>query len=436
MAISRRQFLAGTGGVAAATWLSACGGGFGGGGDDDSGGGAGTLTFMTWAGVEEEAAFKQMIADFEAANSGTTVKLQVVPYGEMFTNIDAGLQAGTAPDIFRVDFPSLGKYSSTGQLLQVDDKLDSSVTGELIPALFEAVKFEDKAFGIPLHTDTTAIVYRPDMLEAAGITSVPDSLDNAWSWEEFADVASKLKGSLSGNTYPFAYDWQLAGAFRWLTWLFEADGRILEDDLTTPAIVSAEGVKALEFTRSFFENEWVPKNTSVKGATYPDAAFVSGQLAMAYVGNFLLASMEPQIANKFDWQVTYQPRDVRASSDLGGTALVANANPGDADLAGEFLNFMAGAEPMGLFCEETTVIPTRNDLLDSDMSFAVRPDLMPVFLDMATTITPEDVAQVTTPFFGEVNTILQNELELCFQGGQSADDTLNAIAAGVEKAAG
>ena len=59
---------------------------------------------------------------------------------------------------------------------------------------------------------------------------------------------------------------------------------------------------------------------------------------------------------------------------------------------------------------------------------------MPVFVEQATTLTPEDVAQVTVPFASEINTVLRNELDLCFTGKQSAEDTLQKIADGVNAA--
>ena len=354
----------------------------------------------------------------------------------MFTGIDAQLQAGTAPDVFRVDYTTMGVYSSKSVLLDLTSTLDSGLTDDLIPALLQAVKFEDKIFGVPQQTDTTAVLYRPELLQAAGVTNIPDSLDTAWSWEEFGEVADKLKASLDPKISPFAYDWQEFGAFRWLTWLFEAGGRLLEDDLTTPALDSAEGRKALDFTTSFFEKGWVPKNTSIKGATYPDAAFISGQVAMSFAGNFLLPGIDEGIKKKFDWEVTYQPKDVRASSDLGGNALVATADSKNKDLAAEFLAFMVDPKNMRLFCEKSLELPTRQSLVEEKLDFAVRPDLMPVYVDQSTTLTADDVAQVTVPYFGQVNTLLQDQLELAFRGRQSTDDTLKKIADGITAAAG
>ena len=439
MTLSRRRFLTGTGSLAAAAVLSGCAG-FTKSDDSGSEGGggskAGTLKFTTWGSDAEAAAFKQLARSFESANKGTKIDLKIVPYEDMFTGIDAQLQSGTAPDVFRVDYTTLGVYSSKDVLLDLTPSLDSSLTSDLIPALLQAVTYEDKVYGVPQETDTTAILYRPDLLEAAGVTSVPATLDDAWTWKEFAQVADKLKGSLDPKIKPFCYDWQQLGAFRWLTWLFEAGGRLLDEDLRTPAIESAEGRRAMDFTTSFFTKGWVPENTSVKGATYPDAAFISGEVAMAFAGNFLLPGIEEGIKKKFDYKVTYQPRDKRASSDLGGNALVATKDSANKDLAAEFLAFMVEPKNMRLFCEKSLELPTRQSLVSEKLDFAVRPDLMPVYVDQTTTLTADDVAQVTVPWFGQINTLLQDHLELAFRGQQSPDKTLSAIAAGVTSAAG
>ena len=45
---------------------------------------------------------------------------------------------GTAPDVFRVDYPTMGRYSSQNQLLDLTGYLDS-LTDDFIPALYQAV---------------------------------------------------------------------------------------------------------------------------------------------------------------------------------------------------------------------------------------------------------------------------------------------------------
>jgi multiple sugar transport system substrate-binding protein len=404
--------------------LSGCAGFTGGGGS--GGGGGDGLSMVTWGQDAEQAAFRRLAQAFQE-RSGVTVDIRFVPYAEMFTTIDAQLQDGSAPDIFRVDYTSLGSYSSTDQLLDLSDHLDEELTGDLIPAFAEAVAFEGRPYGVPHQTDTTATIYRTDLLREAGITSVPDRLEDAWTWEEFDDVLARLQNSLPGDVAPYSYMWQQAGAFRWLNWVFQADGRLLNDDLTGAAIDSPAGRRALEVTQALYERGLVPANTSPKSSVYADDAFVGGTTAMGALGNFVIPAVDSAIGSRFEWAATYHPQDVRAASDLGGNALVASKQARNPELAGEFLRFMMEPENQRSFCEETIELPTRQSLAGADLDFAVRPDLAPVFTAQATTLTAEDVAQVTVPGFGQINTALQEQLEQCFVGGRSVEATLSGI---------
>jgi multiple sugar transport system substrate-binding protein len=191
----------------------------------------------------------------------------------------------------------------------------------------------------------------------------------------------------------------------------------------------------VEFTQSFFTNKWVARNTSVKSSTYPDSAFTSGTVAMAFAGDFLLPGIEDGVKGKFEYGAMPMPRDVAAASDLGGNAIVAAKDGKNTEAAARFLEFLVSEEQQRTFCEATGELPTLKSLTSADLDFKVRPDLMGTFVEQATTITPEQVRQVTVPQFAQINTALQNELEKAFLGGASAADTTAALAAAIEKAA-
>ena len=420
MKLTRRTLLGTTGLVLTGALLAGCAG-FGGGGGDTSGDSQ-TLTFTTWASETEEAAFKELIKTFESEHEGTKIKLNVVPYDQMFSNIDAQLASGDAPDLFRVDYGNLGVYSSQDQLLDISNYFTQEEADAFVPALWEAVAYDGKTYGVPHQTDVSALLLNTALLEAAGVTDIPTTLEDAWTWDEFADVATKLRASLPAEQYPFVYNWQLGGTSRWLSWLFQADGALLEEDGVTPAIDSAAGAKALDFTKSFFTNNWVPPTSSVKSSGYADSVFAEQTAAMAFVGSFLVPDME--YFNEFDWTATFMPRDERGATDLGGNALVATKDTANPDLAAEFLKFMVQEDSMTTFCAQTMELPTLLSLSNADIPYTTRPDLMPIFVQQATTIEPSDVKQLTSPYMAAIATALQDQLELAFVGGQSTEDTL------------
>jgi multiple sugar transport system substrate-binding protein len=359
------------------------------------------------------------------------VKLSIVPYEQAVQNLDAQLQAGKAPDIFRLSYGQVGSYSSAGQLLDLSSYFSSSEADAFQPAFWQAIQFDGKPYGVPQQTDVSALVYNRAMLADAGITSFPDRLESAWTWDEFAGVLQKLRGRLDAKHFPFADNWQLFGSFRWLNWLFAANGRILSEDLKSSAIQSAAGTKTLDYTRDFFARKYVPQNSSTKSNTYADATWLAGTTAMVSAGTFLLPGFK---AAKFDWGVTYLPRDARGATDLGGNALVAAATTKNKDLAAKFLKFMVTEKAMKAMCVTAFEQPTLKSLIGEDLGWDIQKGVMPVYLDQATTITAGDAAQVTVPPFTQINTVLTNQLEAAFRQGQDTAKTLQNIADGVNKA--
>ena len=430
MQLNRRQVLGALGALFASAVVSGCAG-FS---RSDPATSAGDLSFTTWGSDSELAGFRTAIAGFEGANPGTTVTLNAVPYEQMFPNIDAQLQSNTAPDVFRVDYDNLGTYAGRRQLLDLSSLLDPSVGPSFTDAMWRAVQFEDRPYGVPHHTDTSAILYNKAAFAAAGISTVPTTVETAWTWEQFQQVARTLQQKQPAGRYPFAYNWQGQGVTRWLSWLFQADGRFLDESLTAPAIDSDAGRAAVDFTKSFFTDGLVPQNSSIKSSTYASDLFFSETVAMVFGGAFLL----PDAAElaKFDWGATFSPRDRRGGGDLGGNALVATAGTAKGELAAKFLTHMTDRQTMNDFCVTASLLPTRKDLVTQGVEFAARPDLSTVFVSQATTVQPSDAAQVASPSMAAINTVLSDNLEQAFIGGQSTDDTLAGITAGINEALG
>ncbi|WP_426517398.1 ABC transporter substrate-binding protein [Diaminobutyricibacter sp. McL0618] len=435
MKFSKKRLLAAAAGaVTVGVVLTGCTG-FGGGGSSGGGdAGSGTLTFTTWAGDSEATAFKSLVKQFESEHKGTTVKLNIVPYAQMYSDMDAKLAAGNAPDIFRVDYGNLGVYSSQDQLLDLSKYMNDEKS-KFVPAMWEAVSYKGKPYGVPHQTDVSSLLVNKAMLTAAGIdvATLPKKQADAWTWQQFGDVAAKLRAALPAKQYPFVYNWQQAGAPRWLSWLFQANGALLKDDGKTPAIDSAAGAKALDFTKSFYEKKWVPPTSSPKSSVYADTTFQQGTAAMVFAGSFLVPDMASLA--KFDWTAIPMPRDARGATDLGGNALVATKHTKNPALAAEFLKFMVQADTMSSYCAETNELPTRTDLGGDKITFKIRPDVMPVFVDQAGTITPGDVKQLTSPSMAAISTALQDQLDAAFVGGQSTKDTLAKLTTAIEEAA-
>ncbi len=263
---------------------------------------------------------------------------------------------------------------------------------------------------------------------------MPTTLEGAWTWQEFEKVAQQLRAGLPASKYPFAYNWQGNGVTRWLSWLFESNGRFLAEDLTAPAIDSAAGRAAVDFTSSFFDKKFVPPSSSVKSTTYASDLWYSQTVAMTFAGAFLVPDADSTL--DFEWGATFSPRNERSAGDFGGNALVATAATAKPELAASFLDFATGEQPMREFCSGASLLPTRADLIDAGIEFAVRPELSPVFIGQASTVLPQDSGQVASADMTKIITVLKDQLEEAFVGGRDTATTLKGITRGISAATG
>lgn len=420
--VSRRSFLAAS--LAGAAALSGCGTGFALRGGDGGGSVEGRLSLTLWAGDAELPAFEELCRQWSGDN-GVPVRLNVVPFGELLTGVDANLASDRAPDLFRVTYQDLGLYADGGALLDLTDLLPATLVEGFAPAFRTAVSVGDRLFGVPHHTDTSMVLYDVEALEASG-ARLPTSPEDTWDWDEFRAAMAAVPRQ--GGRFAFGVNWQQAGAYRWLNWLEQRGGRLLDDSLTGPAVDSRAALDALTFTRDFFTDGLVPPTSSTKGA-FVDELFKTGTLAAVFAGNFLLPPIDPVLSESGRrYGATFLPRDERVAADLGGNALVATATSANPEAAADLLAFLAGDEAQARFCELTNALPTSTALQGRQLDFAVRPDLMEAFVAQATTITDDLARQVTVPQFNAINNSLVDRLEEAFLGGGDPAEVLAGLA--------
>jgi multiple sugar transport system substrate-binding protein len=433
--VTRRTLFKTLGVAGAAGLLHACSAGESGGSGDPAATGAlsGSATFTTWASDQEAAAFRKLAAAFKAAR-GADVTIEILPYDQIRTVIDRRLQAGQAPDLFRVSYTDVGSYAANGVLADLSDRLGDSFGDAFLPALWAAVQSDGKPVGVPHHTDTSALVYNKAHFAKAGITSVPAALDQAWTWEQFTEVLRKLKAANPGVA-PFAFNYQLFGAYRWFNTLYQAGGTLLDDAGERSTVDTPQTRRALEFTRSLYTEGLHAPSVLVKRPTYPDEIFPTQKISMIQAGDFLIPSIDAAVKDKFEWGVTYLMRDAAAATDLGGNAVVVTDQAKNPDVAAEFAKFLVTRENMQAFCEQTTVLPVRTDLTGAKLAYAARPDLMPVFQQQATTMPAGLVKAATSPAFAGINQTLVDTMDQYLSDpSASTDAVVRSLDSGIQKA--
>lgn len=383
------------------------------------------LTMSAWGGKAETDGFNAIIAKYQAMHPNVSIKLEIMPFGQYYQQIDTRLAGRQAPDIFRVTYPHVGRYAMSKAVIDLSEHLDADYGKAFMPAVWKAASYKGRPYALPHHTDTFALFYNVDAFAQAGI-EVPTKLDDAWTWARFTEVARTLKAKSIGN-YPFAMHWQNSSSHRWMIFLYQHGGRLLGPDMTTVEIDNAAGLETVAWTQSWFKEGLVPPSTSLKSTEAVQNLFANGTIPMMLNGNWQIPFLNQQA--KFKWGVTYLPRDVAMADDLGGTCLAVSRDTKNRDVAVDFLKFLTAEESMREFVDIGQFLPVRNTLVNGGQTYKLRPDDMKVFVAQTTIIPDHLVSTITHPSWGKFAPRLADELDLAFTSGQAADLTVRNIAA-------
>ena len=190
MAINRRQFLLGAGGLAAAATtmgLGACAPGSGGGSGSQGGGGEGgatTLALAWWSNPTRTKNTEAMIAEYMKANPNVKIEGQPGDFSSYWDKLATQTAGGQAPDIIQMDMNYISEYGTRGALLD----LGSIDTSKFIEGTVESGRINDKLVGINAGINTAVIMANPTVFEKAKM-DLPD--DKTWTWDQMIEVGAE-----------------------------------------------------------------------------------------------------------------------------------------------------------------------------------------------------------------------------------------------------
>jgi len=144
------------------------------------------ITYMMWGSPEELAVWEQIVADFEAANPGITVKVDVSDWDSYWSRLKTLYAGGTPPDVFAMDGPLYPDWQSRGVLLNLQPYIDKSpeLLDGIYPATLSTYQRDGAYYGLPRDFQTITLFYNKDMFDAAGLADGP-ARD---AWQLLADM--------------------------------------------------------------------------------------------------------------------------------------------------------------------------------------------------------------------------------------------------------
>lgn len=189
MALNRRQFLIGAGGLAAAATtmgLAACAPGSSGGGSQGGGqGGATNLALAWWGNPTRNKNTQAMIDAYMKAKPDVKITGQPGEFNSYWDKLATQTAGGQAPDIIQMDMAYIAEYGTRGALLD----LSGVDVSKFVEGTVDSGKINDKLVGVNAGINSAIIFANPKVFEKAKM-DLPD--DKTWTWDQLPDVAAEV----------------------------------------------------------------------------------------------------------------------------------------------------------------------------------------------------------------------------------------------------
>jgi multiple sugar transport system substrate-binding protein len=230
-------------------------------------------------------------------NNNVPVNVELLAEEDIFPKWTAAIQSKDVPDVSYFGYEEAGQFESEGVLSDVTQLLKDiqAKNGAIFKSSTDAVTFNGKTFAIPFWGEGTALYYRTDLFQQAGISGPPKT------WAEFRQDAIKLtdasKGVYGAGIGYGDGDSDCEWLSRAIIWDF--GGSIFGPDGKSIVFDSPQTRAAIEYITGLFQKDKVtPPGALGWDDGGNNTAYLSGQAAMVVnVGSIIpaLAKNKPDM---------------------------------------------------------------------------------------------------------------------------------------------
>ncbi|MEU0055415.1 extracellular solute-binding protein [Streptomyces sp. NPDC006334] len=333
---------------------TACGGSDSG----DSAGGPVTITWWDTSNATNEApAYQALVKEFEAANKDIKVKYVNVPFDQAQNKFDTAAGSKGAPDVLRSEVGWTPAFAKKGFFLPLDGTEALADQAKFKPNLIQQAQYEGKTYGVPIVTDTLALVYNKQLFAKAGLTAAPKT------WDELKTAAATVKDKTGVDGY-----WGSTQAYYAQSFLHGEGADTVDAGAKKITVNSPAAKKAYGTWLGLFDGKGLHKaDTTADAYAHIQDAFVNGKVAAIVQGPWEITNFYKGSAFKDKANLGIAPVPAgstgKAGAPTGGhnLSVYAGSDAAHQKAALKFLNFMTSAKSQATVAQKNSTLPTRDD---------------------------------------------------------------------------
>ena len=257
----------------------------------------GTQTADWWKGFE---------ADFEAANEGIDLVVDVVSWNDIYTVVNTRVANGEAPDLLNIDV--FADYQADGLLLPASEWVSEATYAKFFDSFLAESVVDGTVWAVPDLASARALYYNADILAAAGV-EVPTT------WDELTAACEAIK-AYDANIYPWGVDMTTdegQACFAYYAW---NNGGGFTDAEGNWTLDSAANVEAVEYIVGLVNAGLTNQDPTTETRYDLQEMFANGQVAMM-IGPNQISKYCESVENPINYGVASLP----VNGDVAGASV-------------------------------------------------------------------------------------------------------------------
>ena len=257
----------------------------------------GTQTADWWKGFE---------ANFEDANEGIDLVVDVVSWNDIYTVVNTRVANGEAPDLLNIDV--FADYQADGLLLPASEWVSEATYAKFFDSFLAESVVDGTVWAVPDLASARALYYNADMLAEAGV-EVPTT------WDELTAVCEALKEKFP-EVYPWGVDMTTdegQACFAYYAW---NNGGGFTDAEGNWTLDSAANVEAVEYIVGLVNAGLTNADPTTETRYDLQEMFANGQVAMM-IGPNQISKYCESVENPINYGVASLP----VNGDVAGASV-------------------------------------------------------------------------------------------------------------------
>ena len=264
-----------------------------------------------YCGDKIDPVHEKYIKEWEAANSGWTIAVEVVGWEQCQDKATTLAAAGSPAGMAYVGSRTLKEFAQNDMIVEVP--MTDEEKAAYYPRIVDTVTFDGTQWGVPIAFSTKALYWNKDLFAQAGL----DPEKPPTTWAEEIEMAKTIKEKTGIPGYGLSAKTFDNTMHQFLHWVYTNNGQVVDADgnikLDSPEVLAA--LQAYKDIAAYAE-----EGPTAYEQNEVRAIFLDGKLGMIQAGSGAASRLKE---TKINWGVTTLPLGPSATGP--GTLLITDS---------------------------------------------------------------------------------------------------------------